>query len=593
LYFGFWNPGASFGAIVSNGSSVSGGATTISYAVGAIDGLNGLPSSMNSLSDWTAFATALLAKTDQLSVGGVTVSLNAMNFVGLGGLGDDTFTLGSIAGTAQVFAGAGNDTVSGSSTADTLAGGAGNDTIGGSGGGDSLSGGAGADTISGGTGVDSFGAAALNELHGDRITDYALGETIALGQALASAANATLVTVGGDTELRIDGDNNGSFETVVTLTGAVSGAATLTSGNSVLAIVTPPPTLVISPTTLSHPEGGSGATAYTFTVTRAGDLSATSTVVWAVTSDTGNADFQGAVNRAGQTLTFLATETTKTFTVNALGDDVVEGDETFTVTLSAPTNASITTASAVGTIVNDDVAPDPGPPIGVPSGTGDDSVGGGDANDSLSGQGGDDSLAGGAGGDSMDGDAGNDTVMGDLGGDVLRGLSDNDSVDGGVGNDTVNGNLGSDTVNGGEGDDVVYGGQGADQVDGGNGSDSHVNGNIGADTVHGGLGSDTVYGGRDNDSVYGDGGDDRISGDLGDDNLFGGAGSDRFVFGRGYGHDWVGDFDFAEGDRILLAPGTAYTVTSFGGQVLLDLGGGDVIGLVGVSSFDPSYILFG
>ena len=38
-----------------------------------------------------------------------------------------------------------------------------------------------------------------------------------------------------------------------------------------------------------------------------------------------------------------------------LGDTVVEPDETFTVTLSSPVNATLGTATGLGTITNDDV----------------------------------------------------------------------------------------------------------------------------------------------------------------------------------------------------------------------------------------------
>lgn len=149
-----------------------------------------------------------------------------------------------------------------------------------------------------------------------------------------------------------------------------------------------------------------------------------------------------------------------------------------------------------------------------------------------------------------------------------------DAIRGGADGDFMQGGLGDDTVEGLEGDDVIHG-------------------NSGIDVIRGGAGADTVFGGRENDSVYGDGGGDRLSGDRGADNLFGGAGADRFVFGAAYGQDWVCDFDFAQGDRILLAAGTRYTVTSHQGQILIDLGGGDVIGLAGVGVFDDAYVVYG
>jgi chitinase len=53
--------------------------------------------------------------------------------------------------------------------------------------------------------------------------------------------------------------------------------------------------------------------------------------------------------------------TSQQITVAVLGDTLVEGDETFTVTLSSPNGVTIADSSAIGTITNDDVAaPTPG-----------------------------------------------------------------------------------------------------------------------------------------------------------------------------------------------------------------------------------------
>jgi len=235
----------------------------------------------------------------------------------------------------------------------------------------------------------------------------------------------------------------------------------------------------------------------------------------------------------------------------------------------------------------------PGNGLGGTSGP--DAITGTDSAELRAGGDGDDTILGLGGSDWLDGDNGADLIVGGDGDDFIRGLNDNDAVYGGAGSDTVNGNLGDDLVDGGEGADTVYGGQGNDNVFGGDGDDVYVNGNIGNDTVHGGLGNDSVYGGQNNDTVFGDEGVDRVSGDLGDDNLFGGAGADLFVMAKGFGHDWVGDFNAAEGDHVLLAAGTAYTVTDYFGQVLIDLGGGDTIGLAGVpfASFNASWVVFG
>jgi Ca2+-binding RTX toxin-like protein len=170
------------------------------------------------------------------------------------------------------------------------------------------------------------------------------------------------------------------------------------------------------------------------------------------------------------------------------------------------------------------------------------------------------------------------------GNDTVIALDGNDSVDGGDGNDDVNGNKGEDIVLGGAGADTVRGGQGNDTVLGGDGDDPHVNGNIGDDFVSGGNGNDTVYGGQGSDTISGDAGNDSLSGDLGNDIMIGGTGADRFYIGPGGGTDWIADFNPGEGDKIAMLAGTHYTITSSGGQVLLDLGGGTQIGLAGVAA---------
>ena len=68
-------------------------------------------------------------------------------------------------------------------------------------------------------------------------------------------------------------------------------------------------------------------------------------------------DFQGG-SLPGGTVSFAAAETSRIVTVGVNGDTAVESDEAFTVTLSNPSgNATIGTASAIGTIRNDDHPP--------------------------------------------------------------------------------------------------------------------------------------------------------------------------------------------------------------------------------------------
>ncbi len=105
-------------------------------------------------------------------------------------------------------------------------------------------------------------------------------------------------------------------------------------------------------------EGHAGTTSFTFTVTRSVGTSGTTTVNYAVTGSGTNpanmADFAGTF--PGGTVTFTDGQTTQTITINVSGDSEAEPDETFAVTLSNPSDSSIiTTASAVGSILNDDL----------------------------------------------------------------------------------------------------------------------------------------------------------------------------------------------------------------------------------------------
>ncbi|MFM8436200.1 MAG: Calx-beta domain-containing protein, partial [Planctomycetia bacterium] len=100
-------------------------------------------------------------------------------------------------------------------------------------------------------------------------------------------------------------------------------------------------------------EGNTGTTPLTFTVTLAAAVSSTVTVNYATANGTAAAgsDFTAASG----TLTFAPGETSKTVAVAVAGDTAFESNETFSLTLSgASSNARIATASATGTIVNDD-----------------------------------------------------------------------------------------------------------------------------------------------------------------------------------------------------------------------------------------------
>jgi hypothetical protein len=114
-------------------------------------------------------------------------------------------------------------------------------------------------------------------------------------------------------------------------------------------------------------EGDSGTTPITFTVTRGSDSNVAASVSYTVTlpgGATGASASDFASPTLSGTLAFGVGEFSKTITLNVAGDLVNESDETFTVTLSAPTNgATLADASGAGTITNDDAPAGPGEPF--------------------------------------------------------------------------------------------------------------------------------------------------------------------------------------------------------------------------------------
>jgi hypothetical protein len=104
-------------------------------------------------------------------------------------------------------------------------------------------------------------------------------------------------------------------------------------------------------------EGNAGKSQMTFTVT----LSQASTTPVSVGYTTVNGSAIAGQDYASVvgSLTFAAGETTKTVSVDILGDILIETNETFSLALSSPAGATIGNGSAVGTIVNDDIDTQP------------------------------------------------------------------------------------------------------------------------------------------------------------------------------------------------------------------------------------------
>ena len=117
---------------------------------------------------------------------------------------------------------------------------------------------------------------------------------------------------------------------------------------------------VISIANASVVEGNSGTSNLTFTVSLSAASASNITASYATSNltATGGGTCTGATDyiTTTGTVTILAGATSGTITVPICGDTTNESDETFTVTLSSPTNATLGSGSAIGTITNDDSA---------------------------------------------------------------------------------------------------------------------------------------------------------------------------------------------------------------------------------------------
>ena len=190
-----------------------------------------------------------------------------------------------------------------------------------------------------------------------------------------------------------------------------------------------------------------------------------------------------------------ATEASLNF--SALEDDLVEGNESFSITLLAK-NGYIVDANNIvanSVIADADIVIDGTQNANVLHGT--------ENADAISAEEGDDVIFGNDGNDALFGGNGSDRLFGDMGDDSLFGDDGRDRLFGGDGLDTLNGNLGKDTLIGGIGNDLLVGGEGEDRLIGVELNSSQPGLNE-QDTLAGGLGIDTFVLGNEVGIFYSD-----------------------------------------------------------------------------------------
>jgi len=271
----------------------------------------------------------------------LTVSDGSGHNTLLGGTGNDLL---------DVSNGTGNNSLEGNEGDDVLIGGLGSDRLFGGIGDDSLFAGKKGSQLIGGTGEDRFfiASAAVPEVAVE-VLDFTKGQdkVVITGiPEIQKFQDLKLEQTGLDTVIKAS--INGEFKEFGILRNVQ--ANTLTPSDFYFK------SSIFSITDASAVEGN----AITFIITRTGDAQANQSVTVSTSligEDTAsNTDFTTKT----ETLTFQAGQTQKSFTVVTTPDSLLEGNDTFTVSLSNPTNEAIinsTSGTAKGTITNDDSVP--------------------------------------------------------------------------------------------------------------------------------------------------------------------------------------------------------------------------------------------
>ena len=343
----------------------------------------------------------------------------------------------------KTFNGSNSDNViSGTAYADIIYGNGGNDTITGNGGADTITGGAGADVFRYLAYADSRAAGGIDtitDFNGaqDRVDLTAFGgATLVSAYQGGAGRQATLSFDGSKTTLSIfDGSSTPVFQ--LYLTGDHRTLA------GIQGISYPPPTVVISDVSIDEAAGTA-----TFTVTRSGSAAAGSASSVSFTTANGTAIAGADYTAASGVLNFAAGETVKTIIVAIANDKLMESAESFSVHLTAVTNATVTDSTGIAAILDNDVPTQ-----------------------------------------------GSDDLIGTAGADTIDLLGGNDRFSGLGGNDWISGGAGDDEISGGDGDDTIIGGSGSNTLSGDGGQDRFVIGDSAPFTfnvIDGGAGLDTV-----------------------------------------------------------------------------------------------------
>jgi hypothetical protein len=201
------------------------------------------------------------------------------------------------------------------------------------------------------------GTISLSAASGQEVdVDYATTDGTAIGGTDYTATIGTAVIAAGQTTAEVDvplTDDalyEGDESLIVDLSTPYN--ATILDAEAAGTITNDEPLPAAAIGDASLPEGNTGPTAASFTVTLDRASAFTTTVDWTTADGTAAAGSDYAA--ANGTVTFDPGITWQLVSVNVIGDAVKEFDETFTVELANPSEATIAGASGTATIVDDD-----------------------------------------------------------------------------------------------------------------------------------------------------------------------------------------------------------------------------------------------
>ncbi|MFM9034176.1 MAG: Calx-beta domain-containing protein, partial [Mycobacterium sp.] len=174
-----------------------------------------------------------------------------------------------------------------------------------------------------------------------------------------TAASGTLTFAAGQTSksvtVAVVGDTTAELNETFTVTLASPSGVQLGSNKTATATIRNDDGPLVSISPVRVIEGNSGLTAAQFTVSLSQPAAVPVRVGYATANGTATAGRD--YSAASGTVTFAAGQTSQQIAVLVFGDRSTEADETFTISLSAPSGAQLGVRTATGTIVNDDGVP--------------------------------------------------------------------------------------------------------------------------------------------------------------------------------------------------------------------------------------------